>query len=149
MTLLPWEYLFEPFSSRTFPDLFDPMWISSLVFLVALIVLYNVRVRQLHRHRPYLGMYEWLLWTGVVLFSLIPVYAVFRFDFIIVLSTLIAGLGMLVWIRFVKFPPELKAYERQLAKQRYFSRQRFAKPEATIRTKPSRPKPKPNRRRRR
>jgi hypothetical protein len=138
VTLLPWEYLFEPFSSRTFPDLFDPMWISSLILLAAVIVMYNVRTRQLHRHKPYLGMYEWILWTGVVLFSLIPVYAVFRFDFIIVLLTLVTGLGALVWIRFIKFPPELRAYERMLAKQRYFSRERFAKPEATIRTKSSR-----------
>ena len=30
------------------------------------------------------------------------------------------------------------AYERQLAKQRYFSRQRFSHPESTIRTKSSR-----------
>jgi hypothetical protein len=114
------------------------MWISSLILLAAVIVMYNVRTRQLHRHKPYLGMYEWILWTGVVLFSLIPVYAVFRFDFIIVLLTLVTGLGALVWIRFIKFPPELRAYERMLAKQRYFSRERFAKPEATIRTKSSR-----------
>jgi len=138
VTLLPWEYLFEPFSSRTFPDLFDPVWISSLVLLVAVILMYNVRTRQLHRHKPYLRMYEWILWTGVILFGLIPVYAVFRFDFIIVLLTLVIGLGTLVWIRFIKFPPELRAYERMLAKQRYYSRERFAKPEATIRTKSSR-----------
>lgn len=138
MTLLPWEYLFEPFNRTTFPDLFDAMWISSLAFLVGLVVLYNVRTRQLSRHRPYLGMYEWLLWTGLSLFGLIPIYAVFAFDFIIVLLTYLAGLGMLAWIRFVKFPPELAAYQRQLAKQRYWSRQRFAKPEATIRQKPNR-----------
>ena len=83
-------------------------------------------------------MYEWILWTAVVVFGLMMVYALFRFDWIIVLSTLVIGLGMFVWIRFVRFPPYFAAYERQLAKQRYFSRERFSKPEATIRTKSTR-----------
>jgi hypothetical protein len=136
--LAPWEYLFEPFAAETFPDLYAPTWISAIVMLVATVVLYNIRTRQLHRHRPYLDLYEWMLWTGVVTFSLLVIYAIFRFDFVIVLSTELAGLAVLVWIRFVRFPPSLTAYRQRLAKQRYLSRQRFAKPEATIRSKPSR-----------
>ena len=138
MLLFPWEYLFEPFSTHTFPDLFTGTWVAALVLLVAVVVLYNVRTRQLHRHRPYLEMYEWLLWTGIIVFSLLIVYSIFRFDFVIVLLTEIVGLGAMIWIRFVRFPPFFQAYERQLAKQRYFSRERFTKPEATIRTKSSR-----------
>ena len=88
-------------------------------------------------------MYEWLLWTGVILFSLMIIYWIFRFDFILVLSTLVGGLAVLVWIRFVRFPPYFAAYERQLAKQRYYSRQRFAHPETTIRTKSVAPAPPP------
>jgi ABC-type xylose transport system permease subunit len=136
--LFPWEYLFQPFSRERFPDLYNPIWIASLVLLVVTIVFYNVRTRQLHRHRVYLEMYEWMLWTGIIVFSLILVYALFRFDWIIVLSTIVAGLGTFLWVRFIRFPPYFRAYERQLAKQRYFSRERFAKPEATIRTKSSR-----------
>jgi O-antigen/teichoic acid export membrane protein len=136
--LYPWEYLFRSFSLENFPDLYNPIWIGSLVLLVATIVVYNVRTRQLHRHKVYLDMYEWILWTGLIVFSLLLVYALFRFDWIIVFSTIVVGLGTLLWIRFVRFPPEFRAYERQLAKQRYFSRERFAKPEATIRTRSSR-----------
>ena len=138
MHLFPWEYLFQPFSRERFPDLYNPIWIASLVLLVVTIVFYNVRTRQLHRHRVYLEMYEWMLWTGIIVFSLILVYALFRFDWIIVLSTIVVGLGTFLWVRFIRFPPYFRAYERQLAKQRYFSRERFAKPEATIRTKSSR-----------
>ena len=138
MRLYPWEYLFRSFSLENFPDLYNPIWIGSLVLLVATVVLYNVRTRQLHRHKVYLDMYEWILWTGIIVFSLILVYALFRFDWIIVFSTIVVGMGTLLWIRFVRFPPEFRAYERQLAKQRYFSRERFAKPEATIRTRSSR-----------
>jgi hypothetical protein len=44
----------------------------------------------------------------------------------------------MIWVRFVRFPPYFRAYERQLAKQRYYSRERFSKPESTIRTRTSR-----------
>jgi hypothetical protein len=142
--LLPWEYMFVAFNAENFPDLFHPTWVVSLVFLVATVILYNVRTRQLRRHPPYLDMYEWMLWTGIVVFSLMLVYAVFAFDFIIVLTTQLVGLGALVWIRFRRFPPMLAAYEHRLARQRYVSRQQFVRPEATIR-----PKAKPGRRRRR
>jgi hypothetical protein len=54
------------------------------------------------------------------------------------------GLGMLVWIRFRKFPPVLRAYEHRLARQQYLARSaRTNRPsDSTIR-------PKANRRRRR
>jgi hypothetical protein len=136
--LWPWEYLFESFDATNFPDLYMPILIASVAALIATVIFYNVRTRQLRRHTVYLQMYEWILWTSVILFSLMIIYWIFRFDFILVLSTLVGGLAVLVWIRFVRFPPYFAAYERQLAKQRYYSRQRFAHPETTIRTKSSR-----------
>ncbi len=144
MKLAPWEYLFTAFNSRNFHDLFYPTWIAALVFLVVLVVLYNVRTRQLRRHPPYLDLYEWLLWTGVIMFGLLLVYAVFVFDFIFVLATIAIGCAVFVWIRFVRFPPILAAYETKLARERYLSRLKYARPEATIRSKAS----KRNRRRR-
>ena len=138
MTKLPWEYLFDAFTVHQFPDLFDLTWMVSLALLIATIVLYNVRTRQLHAHRPYLDLYEWLLWAGLGTFGLILVEATFKFSFVLVLITIVTGLVTLWWIRFVKFPPELRAYEQRLARARYLSRQRFTKPEATIRQKPSR-----------
>lgn len=138
MTLAPWEYLFFAFNAFNFPDLFWPTVYASIAALVATVVLYNVRTRQLHRHQVYVQMYEWLLWTGVITFGLIPIYWVFNFDFIIVFATLVVGLGVMVWIRFVRFPPYFAAYERQLAKTRYYSRQTYTRPESTIRTKSSR-----------
>lgn len=138
MQLWPWEYLFESFDATNFPDLYVPILIASVAALIATVIFYNVRTRQLRRHTVYLQMYEWILWTSVILFSLMIIYWIFRFDFILVLSTLVGGLAVLVWIRFVRFPPYFAAYERQLAKQRYYSRQRFAHPETTIRTKSSR-----------
>jgi hypothetical protein len=135
---LPWEYLFKAYDSLNFPDLYTSLFAASVVMLIITVVVYNVRTRQLHRHAIYVQMYEWLLWTGVITYSLMIVYWIFRFDFIIVLTTLIVGLGTMVWIRFVRFPPFFEAYERQLAKQRYFTRDKFSRPENTIRAKSSR-----------
>jgi hypothetical protein len=138
VTLAPWQYLFLQFSSQNFPDLFHPTWIASLVLTIALIVLYNVRTRRLHRHPPYLEMWEWLLWAGLITFPLLIVESIFVFDFFLVLITIVVGLTTLVWIRFRRFPPILAGYERSLARQRYFSRSKYARPETTIRPKSQR-----------
>ena len=138
MTRLPWDYLFTPFTRQNFPDLFDQTWVASAVLLVALVILYAARTRSLHRHRDYLDLYEWLFWTGLITFSLLLVESVFRFDFFLVLTTMIVGIGTLVWVRFRRFPPILAAYEHRLARQRYFSRTKFQRPESTIRPKTAR-----------
>jgi hypothetical protein len=138
VTLAPWDYLFLSFNSRNFPDLFHPTWISSLALLVILGVLYSVRTRQLHRHPPYLDMWEWLWWTGLITFSLLIIEALFVFDLFLVLLTELIGIGTLVWIRFRRFPPILAAHEARLARERYYSKQKFADPEATIRRRGSR-----------
>ena len=100
---------------------------------MVLAVLYNVRTKALHKHQPYVDLWEWMWWTGLITFSLIIVEALFVFDFFIVLLTQIIGLATLVWIRFVRFPPILRAHEQRLARERYFTKQKFADPEATIR----------------
>jgi hypothetical protein len=66
------------------------------------------------------------------------VATVFAFEFWLVLLFEIVGLGVLVWIRFFRFPPELEAYQARLAKQRYAQRRRVSRPEATIRQRPVR-----------
>lgn len=148
MTLAPWDYLFLSFSSRNFHDLFHPTWIAAGVLLLVLIVLYNVRTRALHRHAVYLEMWEWLWWTGLITFSLIIIESLFVFDYVLVLTTVIIGLGTLVWIRFIRFPPFLAAYEQRLARERYFTKQKYADPDATIRKRAGRPQQRQRRRRR-
>jgi len=135
VTLPPWDYLFAAFNDVNFPDLFNQVWIAALVGLVATVVLYNVRTRQLRRHQVYLDLYEWILWAGVIFFFMLLVYAIFHFIFLAVLVSIPIGVGTLVWIRFVRYPPSLAAYETQLARSRYYSKQKFAHPEATIRPK--------------
>lgn len=138
MRLPPWDYLFEPFNPHSFPDLFTPTWVASLALLLGLIVLYNVRTRALHRHAPYLDLYEWLLWSGLSAFGLLLTASVFSFDLIVVIVVGLVGIGSLLWVRFVRFPPILSAYEHRLTKQRYYTKTKFSRPEATIRPKTAR-----------
>ena len=108
MRLPPWEYLFPPFTPHKFPDLFTPIWVASLVLLVVLVVLYNVRTRALHRHAPYLDMWEWLLWTGITCSACCSSRAVFAFDFIVLLVILVVGLAVMVWVRFRALPAAVR-----------------------------------------
>ena len=66
-------------------------------------------------------MWEWLWWTGLITFSLIVIEALFVFDFFLVLITEIIGIATLVWIRFLRFPPMLEAYQARLARERYYT----------------------------
>ena len=137
MRQLPWDYLFKPFNVHLFPDVYTLTWVGTVVLLAVLVILYNVRTKALHRHAPYLDMWEWLLWTGISLFGLILVAATFNFYLIVLLVILLSGLGVLLWVRFVRFPPAFEVYEQKMAKQRYFTRSKFAHPESTIRPKGS------------
>lgn len=150
MNLAPWEYLFTSFSGTNFPDIFHPTWIASVVLLAILTILYNVRTRALHRHPPYLDMWEWLWWTGLITFSLLIIESLFVFDYFIVLTTQIIGIGTMVWIRFLRFPPFFAAYETRLARDKYIKQRRFAEPDATIkkRSGPARRQGRGQRRRR-
>lgn len=135
MTQLPWEYFWIGFNSHNFPDLFDPLWMGSGILLIVLIVLYTMRTRALHRHRPYLDMWEWVFWSGLITYFLLIVGSIFKFDFAVIMVILVSGLATMAWARFRKYPPLFEAYEHQLARQRYLARARSSRPEATIRAK--------------
>ena len=135
MKLLPWDYFWVAFNSINFPDLFNAIWVTSLVLLIILIVLYVLRTRALHRHRLWLDMWEWLFWSGLITFFLLIVGSIFQFDFAVILVILGSGLLTMAWARFRRYPPLFEAYEHQLARQRYLTRTRTTRPEATIRSR--------------
>jgi hypothetical protein len=129
--------LFKVFDEGHFSDLFQPIWVAALVLLIGTVVLYNVRSRQLHRHEPLRTMQEWLLWTGLTMFGLILVGAVFHFYFLFVFLFIIVGIAAFVWVRFVRFPPLIAAYNEQLRRARFFSQARYKQAEATVRSRRS------------
>jgi hypothetical protein len=136
----PNEYLIPgvQFNADHFPDIFNPIWVASAVLLVLTVVLYNVRVRQLHRHEPLRAMQEWLLWTGLITFGLVLVGTIFQFYFLFIVMFVVVGLATFVWIRFFRFPPYIAAYNEQLRRARFFSETRYKAAESTVRTRRAR-----------
>jgi hypothetical protein len=126
------------FSPENFPDLFWPITVASIVFLIATGVLYYVQTKRLRHHPPLLNLQEWLLWTGLAVFGLMVVYSIFKFYFVFVLVTLVVGLGTMVWIRFWRFPPLIASYNKVLRHERFLSEQKYHSPEATIRKRSAR-----------
>jgi hypothetical protein len=131
----PWEYLFIGFNNVNFAPIFDMTWRFALAMLILSIVFYNFQGRRMRNYAVFLDLNEWLLWTSIGVFSMLLMYAVFGFDFIFVLPTMLGGAILFVWIRFIHFPPLIQAYEERLARQRYFQRSKTAHPEATIRSR--------------
>jgi hypothetical protein len=133
----PWEYLLIAFNDINFKPMFTPTWQLAVAMLALTVIYYNFQARRLRNYAVFLDLNEWLMWTSVGVFSLLVMYAIFAFDFIFVLPTMVGGALLFLWIRFVHFPPLLEAYEQRLARQRYFQRSRTSHPEATIRSRPS------------
>lgn len=121
------------FSPQNFPDLFYTISIASFVLLVAAVVLYNVQTRRLHEHPPLVGLQEWLFWTGLSVFGLLIVYAIFKFYFAFVLVTIVIGLATFIWIRFYRFPPLIESYNKMLARQRSIDTTKYHDADSTIR----------------
>ena len=127
------DVLRTQFTAQNFSAIFDPIWIAALVGLIVTVVLYNVRTRQLHRHEPLRALQEWLLWTGLTMFGLILVGAVFKFYFLFILIFIVIGIAAFIWVRFFRFPPYIEAYNEQLRRARFYSQARFKQAEATLR----------------
>lgn len=123
------------FSPDNFQDLFYPVSVAAFVFLIGTVVLYNVQTRRLRHHPVLVNLNEWLFWTGLAVFGLLLVYAIFKFYFIFVLITLVVGIGTMIWIRFVRFPPLIAAYNSILRREQYLAQKRYRSPESTIRAK--------------
>jgi hypothetical protein len=139
MRLGPLDYLGRvEFNVQNFPDIYHPIWIAATVLLIGTVVLYNVRVRQLHRHEPLRAMQEWLLWTGLSTFGLILTGTVFNFYFLFIVLFIVVGVATFVWIRFFRFPPYIEAYNEQLRRARFFSQSRHKAAESTVRSRRSR-----------
>jgi hypothetical protein len=141
----PWEYLLVGFTPDNFQPIFSATWMFSVAMIVLAIVFYNFQGRRLRNYAVFLDMNEWLLWTSIGVFSLLITYAIFSFDFIFVLPTMVGGAILFLWIRFWHFRPVIAAYEERLARQRYFQRH-TSHPTETIRSKAA---PAKQRRRRR
>ena len=103
--------LWVAFNDANFHPIYAATWELAVVLLVLSIVLYNFQGRRLRNYSVFLDLNEWLMWTTVGTFSLMLMYCVFGLDFIFVLPTMVGGAALFIWIRFIHFPPLIRAYE--------------------------------------
>jgi hypothetical protein len=144
----PWNQLnilLTGFDNNNFPAIWNPSWQLAAAMIILCIVFYNFQGRRLHAYSVFLDLNEWLMWTTIGVFALLAMFTVFNFDFIFALPTIVGGAALFIWIRFIHFPPLIRAYEERLARQRYFQRSKTSHPSETIRAKAA---AKPKRRRR-
>ncbi|MGD0247437.1 MAG: hypothetical protein ABSB75_00125, partial [Candidatus Limnocylindrales bacterium] len=134
----PWNQLsmlLVGFNQANFPAINMIVGEMSAVFLVITFIFYNFQSHRMHAYSVFLDLNEWLMWTSVGVYALLGMYFIFQFDFIFVLPTMVGGAILFIWIRFIHFPPLIRAYEERLARQRYFQRSKTSHPDTTIRSK--------------
>ncbi|HEX2883846.1 MAG TPA: hypothetical protein VHQ42_04665 [Candidatus Limnocylindria bacterium] len=133
--------LFDPFTPATFPDLFTWMWVAGLVISVGAIVVYNLAQRRYRRYPEILALHEWVFWSIIVTWGIIPLLVVIGVPLIFQLPIVLAGMGTAAWAAFVRFPPRIAAANDEIRRRRYVPPPR--------REERGRPKPTPAGRRRR
>ncbi len=133
--------LFDPFTPATFPDLFTWMWVAGLVISVGAIVVYNLAQRRYRRYPELLALHEWVFWSIIVTWGIIPLLVVIGVPLIFQLPIVLAGMGIAAYAAFFRFPPRIAAANDEIRRRRYVPPPR--------REERGRPKPTPAGRRRR
>lgn len=135
------DVLFESLTPDNFPDLFTWLWVVSLIVVIASIVIYADSGRRYRRYPVLLSMHEWIFWSVVIPWGLVLLLIITHVPLLLLLLVLLPGMAILLWARFVRFPPLIAAANEEMR------RRRFA-PAARAQA-PARPRPTPAGRRRR
>ena len=135
------NFLFDPFTVNTFPDLFTLMWVAGLVIAIGAIVVYNMAQRRYRRYPELLQLHEWIFWPIVISWGIVPLLVVIGVPLLFLLLLVLAGMGVAAHAAWVRFPPRIAAANDEIRRRRYVPPPR--------RTEPARSRPTPAGRRRR
>jgi hypothetical protein len=135
--------LFEPFTPINFGDLFTLMWVGAFVILIGAIVVYNAAGRTYRRYPAILALHEWVFWSIVVTWGLVPLLVVIHVPLLLILLVVLPGMAIAAWATFFKFPAEIGAMNNEIR------RQRFVPPPRRVERERARPTPAGRRRRHR
>jgi hypothetical protein len=134
--------LFDPFTPISFENLFTLMWAGAIVIVIGAILVYTAAQRRYRRYPAILALHEWVFWSIVVTWGLVPLLAVIHVPLALILLVVIPGMAIALWATFVKFPPVIAAMNDEIRRQRFVPPPRRA-------TGGPRPRPTPAGRRRR
>jgi hypothetical protein len=135
--------LFEPFTPLGFPDLFTLMWAGALVIVIGAVLVYTTAQRQYRRYPAILALHEWVFWSIIVTWGLVPLLVVIHVPLALILLVVLPGLAIAAWASFFKFPPVIATMNDEIR------RQRFVPPPRRVERERARPTPAGRRRRHR
>lgn len=133
--------LFDSFTPLTFGDLFTLMWVAALVIVIGAVVVYNAAQRTYARYPAILALHEWVFWSILVPWALVPLLVVIHVPLALLLLIVVPGMAVAAYAAFVKFPPIIEAANVEIRRRRF-----VPPPRREVR---QRPKPTPAGRRRR
>jgi uncharacterized membrane protein len=135
------ELLFDPFTPVNYPDLFTLMWVAGIVVFIGAVLVYNAAQRRYRRYPEILALHEWVFWSIVVTWGIVPLLVVIHVPLAMLLLLLLPGLAVAAWATFFRFPERIAAANDEIRRRRFVPPPR--------RTEAQRAKPTPAGRRRR
>lgn len=111
--------LFSPFTPINFPDLFTLMWAGAILIVVGGIFVYSLAQRRYRRYPAILALHEWVFWSIVVTWGIIPLLAVIHVPLLLMLLIVVPGMGVAAWAAFYKFPPLIAEMNDEIRRQRF------------------------------
>jgi hypothetical protein len=113
------ELLFDPFTPVNYPDLFTLMWVAGVVVGIGAILVYNAAQRRYRRYPTILALHEWVFWSIVVTWGIIPLLVIIHVPLLLMLLIVIPGMAVAAWAAFVKFPPQVAAMNDEIRRRRF------------------------------
>ena len=111
--------LFDPFTPLNFGDLFTLMWVGAFVILVGAIVVYNAAQRMYRRYPAILSLHEWLFWSIIVTWGIVPLLVVIHVPLALLLLIVVPGMVVAAYAAFIKFPPIIEAANIEIRRRRF------------------------------
>jgi hypothetical protein len=111
--------LVEAFTPINFPDLFTLMWAGAIIIVLGSIFVYSTAQRRYRRYPQILALHEWVFWSIVVTWGLVPLLTVIHVPLALILLIVLPGMAVAAWAAFVKFPPTIGAMNDEIRRQRF------------------------------
>jgi hypothetical protein len=111
--------LFDPFTPIGFRDLFTLMWAGALIIVIGSVFVYTAAQRRYRRYPAILALHEWVFWSIIVTWGLVPLLVVIHVPLAMILLVVLPGLAIAAWASFVKFPPVIAAMNDEIRRQRF------------------------------
>lgn len=111
--------LFEAFTPINFPDLFTLMWAGAILIVIGAIGVYVLAQRRYRRYPELVALHEWVFWSIVVTWGIIPLLVIIHVPLLLMLLIVIPGMAVAAWATFVKFPPHIAAMNDEIRRRRF------------------------------